>query len=334
MSLLILSRTPFSSNQKLIVGVSGGSDSLGLLFLLLDQLPMADHRLVVAHVNYGLRGKASDQDEILVRGICRENRLPFERLRVKRSGRSSAKFSQDRGREIRYSFFHRLARKYKAWGVAVAHHQEDQAETILDRLLRGAGPKGLSGLRAVQTLKMGTTSLRIWRPLLALSKSEIQGFLNDRGILWREDASNGTNRYRRNQIRNQILPFLKKWNPRLNEALAHIGDITATEDQFLESFLDSLEKKIKSRWEDKKFSCDPVTFGKLPLALQRRWVRRVVEQLTGRPCGLSFERIEEVLHLWEGSEKGPRDLGFGLVAGGKTNRVFLLLKGLKTSSPL
>lgn len=269
-------------------------------------------------------------DEARVRNSCKEWGIPFRVLRItgfKDKVRKQKRSAQDLAREVRYSFFSRLARKEKAWGVVVAHHREDQAETILDRLLRGAGAKGLSGLRSVQMLQLrkGET-LKIWRPLLPWSKRQIQDHLRSRGISWREDKSNQGTKYRRNQIRNTILPFLSKWNPNLSETLARWGEVNAAEDALLEELLKPLELKVRSRWARYSYACNAADFMKAPLALQRRWIRHVCERLNPSARGLSFDRIEEVLHLWEGREKGPRDLGFGLSAGLNRNQAVLHLK--------
>ena len=326
---------PLSKKEKLIVGVSGGSDSLGLLFILLDRLPEAQGRLVVAHVNYGLRGEASNRDEEKVRRICRDLNLPFKKLRVRgfksrvlREKRSA----QDWARHIRYSFFQKLVREQKAWGAAVAHHLEDQAETVLDRLLRGAGPRGLSGLRPIQSVSFDPKfpPLKIWRPLLGFSKGRIQSFLTSQNIQWREDKSNQENNYRRNQIRNKIFPFLSRWNPKFTEVLARVGEITAAEDIFMEEQLAPLEKKMNGRWGKGDYACQASVFAKAPIALQRRWIRRVAGRLNPQARGLSFERIEEVIRLWKGLEPGPKDLGFGLTGGRTLGRAFLRWKGRKT----
>lgn len=329
---LYLSQAPFSPKQSLVVGVSGGADSLALLFLLLDQLSNPGRRFIVAHVNYGLRGKESEKDERSVRVICRRLGLSFERLKVvdfvkkvKQTGLSP----QDLARKIRYHFFKKVVKRHRAWGVAVAHHQEDQAETVLDRLLRGAGSRGLSGLKPVQKLNLTEFQgfLYVWRPLLRFTKGELREYLKSSGISWREDQSNRTDRYRRNQIRHRIIPFLKQWNPNLVETLARVGEVAASEDHFFDGFLESLGSKLKSHWEKKGYCCGIKEFKKAPQALQRRWVRHVAETLAPQARGLSFERIEEIIRLWECLEKGPRDLGFGLVAGQTTaGKAFLRLK--------
>ncbi len=326
----VLPSFPFSPRARLIVGVSGGADSLGLLIYLKEYLPQAAKRLVVAHVNYGLRGRDSQLDEEKVRQLCKKENLEFRRFHVKSlkvRAKKEKKSLQELAREIRYSFFQKMAQEERAWGVAVAHHREDQAETVLDRLLRGAGTRGLSGLRPVQTLNFlgGEKSLKVWRPLLSFSKDEIRVYLKEQGIKWREDKSNRKTDYRRNQIRHQIMPFLSRWNSNLSQTLARIGDISSAEDQVLESFLVSVEKKVKSQWLRGVYYCQADNFQKMPLALQRRWIRYVSEKLTAKARGFSFDRIGEVIRLWEGKENGPRDLGFGLTAGKSGNKAFLRL---------
>jgi tRNA(Ile)-lysidine synthase len=327
-----LPSAPFSRQTRLIVGVSGGSDSVALLRFLLEQLPQGLIRLTAAHVNYGLRGRESRKDEQHVRALCRAWGVALMCLRLKafkKRVRSSGRSLQDLAREVRYVYFQKCARMNKAWGVAVAHHQEDQAETVLDRLLRGAGPRGLSGLRSVQTLslKPGWPPLKVWRPLLGFSKADLLNFLKSRRIAWREDASNLADRYRRNQIRHKVIPFLSQWNPRLSEVLARLGEVTAAEDQWMQSVLAPVGKQVKSHWKKNGYDCLAQRFRKMPLALKRRWVRLVAEKLSPSARGLSFERVEEVVRLWEGREKGPRDLGYGLIAGKNQNRAYISRSG-------
>jgi len=326
-----------SKNTRLVVALSGGADSLGLLFLLRSQWPQPSKNLIVAHVNYGLRGKDSQKDEAVVRQICKEWGLLFRRLKIKnlkKMADKKKKSLQDLAREIRYTYFGKLARREGAWAVAVAHHREDQAETVLDRLLRGAGTRGLSGLRPIQYLRFSVDAepLRVWRPLLAFSKKDIQGILEEQGLSWREDKSNQKSRYRRNQIRREIIPYLSQWNPNIVQTLARIGEISSAEDQTLESFLALAVSRLRGRWGRKIYRCDLLSFKNMPLALQRRWVRQVCEKLNPHARGLSFERIDEIIKIWDEREKGPRDLGFGLVAGTAPKDGFIRWTG--SSKPL
>lgn len=331
--ILRLGEPPFSSKERLVVAVSGGSDSLGLLALLLQRPQNPSRQLRVAHVNYGLRGKFSQKDEDRVKRFCAAHQIPIRVLRVqgfRSKVRKEKRSSQDLARAIRYSFFQDLVQREKAWGVAVAHHLEDQAETVLDRLLRGAGPRGLSGLRPIQVLDLSrrTKPLKIWRPLLRYSKEQIQAYLKVQGIQWGEDASNQKALYRRNQIRHQVLPFLSKWNPNLSRNLSRLADVILAEDDLLESLLPFLEKKLKVRWERGGVRCQAEGFFRAPLALQRRWVRKAGAELCGTAANLSFERVEMVLRVWRGEDPGPRDLGFGLSVGRRDPWLFLRYRPL------
>jgi len=317
-----------SSRSCVIVAVSGGCDSLALLRAL-TELSICP-RLVAAHVNYGLRGRQSGADEELVRKQCRQWNVPLRVLRVRNlSGKIKSKglSLQDEARKIRYTFFSRVAQKEKAWGVAVAHHLEDQAETVLDRFLRGSGAKGLSGLRSVQTLPFGS-GLRVWRPLLRVTKNDLKGYLGERDLVWREDESNRGLDYRRNQIRHQVIPFLSKWNPRLVETLSRMGETAAAEDLFLEEWVHREGFRLKGAWTRKSYSCSSNVFQKRPLAFQRRWVRQVAERLNPDARGLSFERVELILKVWDGQKAGPQDIGYGLSASRLERHVCLKNVGI------
>jgi len=316
--------------SRIIVGISGGSDSVALLHLLVENYPNPSRQLMAAHINYGLRGRQSEADEKHVRELCAQWKVPLRVLKV-RHFNTDKKSIQDRARELRYSFFQRLVRQEKAWGAVVAHHLEDQAETILDRFLRGSGSKGLSGLQEIQTLTFSKTEppLKVWRPLLRETKESLKNYLSLRNIAWREDRSNQKLDYRRNQIRHEVLPFLSRWNSRLVEILARMGEVVTVEDQFLDQVLNDAGKKLKNRWGKKAYFCDASSFAELHLALQRRWVKRSAEKLTSDARGLSFDQVEEILRIWAGQKKGPRDVGYGLSAGMEGSSLYLKYLGLE-----
>jgi tRNA(Ile)-lysidine synthase len=313
---------PFPSSAKLVVGVSGGSDSLALLSLLKENRSYPSKKLIVAHVNYGLRGRSSMDEEKHVKEIASQWGLPWRVLKVK-GGKKPGYSLQDWAREVRFGFFTSVVKKEKAWGVAVAHQLEDQAETILDRLLRGAGPRGLSGLRPVQELRVGPRNiLKIWRPLLAFSKTELKDYLKSRGISWKEDLSNAQTYYRRNQIRHEIIPFLTRWNVDLIRKLAQTGEILASEDAWLDGWVDGMGLQLIIRKGRSRWTLSLSQFKALALPIQRRVVRRVLEGLEPRARGLSFERVEETLEIWTLRKQGPRDLGFGLSVGSVDQEIY------------
>jgi tRNA(Ile)-lysidine synthase len=201
-------RSLLRDGQRVVVGVSGGIDSVVLVHVLRD----LGYDIVMAHVNYGLRGEESDDDEAFVRdlalGLGREPEVmgADARGRAKADGYSV----QAAARAIRYEHFVDVANKVGARSVAVAHHAEDQAETVLMNLLRGSGPEGLAGMRVERSLAPG---IRLVRPMLFARRSDIEAFAADRGLKWREDESNLSDKYRRGRFRHQILPQIQQVLP-------------------------------------------------------------------------------------------------------------------------
>jgi hypothetical protein len=125
------------------------------------------------------------------------------------------------------------------------------------------------------------------------------------------------------------MPFLSRWNPSLIEGLARMGEVISVEDQLIDQLLENAEKKLKDRWKKKAYFCPSLTFHQMHVALQRRWVRKVAEKLNQNARGISFDRVDEILRLWRGEEKGPRDMGYGLSVGTEGSWVYLKNLGLK-----
>lgn len=207
--------------DQVLVAVSGGLDSVTLLHLL-TQLPL---RLGVAHCNFGLRGAESDADEELVKSLAKQYGLPFYHTLfdtesyAKKNGIST----QMAARELRYQWLDQVRKENGFHFLAVAHHKNDNAETLLLNLVKGTGIAGLSGM----AVKNG----HIIRPMLDLTREQIKAYAELKGLTWREDASNASNKYQRNSIRNQVIPLLQEINPNLLETLGEeIQRFKDTED--------------------------------------------------------------------------------------------------------
>jgi tRNA(Ile)-lysidine synthase len=186
---------------RLVVGASGGLDSTALLRLL----HAAGFAVAAAHVNYGLRGAASDADEAFVRALGAALGVA---VHVRRVALPEGGNRQDAARRTRYAFFEAVARETGAPVVAVAHHLDDQAETVLLHLLRGTGPRGLAGMPAERPIWRGS-AVRLVRPLLGWPRAEIEALARREDWTWREDASNRSVSYRRNWIRRRLMPGLE-----------------------------------------------------------------------------------------------------------------------------
>lgn len=192
---------------RVLVGVSGGVDSI----VLMQVLRTLGYAVEVGHVNYQLRGAASDADEVLVRAACEATGVPFHLLRVDPKAHAEAhqQSLQEAARDIRYAYFLRLAEEKAISQVAVAHHLNDQVETVLLHLVRGAGPEGLAGMPASRLLNAQST-VQLVRPLLDCWREDIEAYAQKQGLRWREDASNTDPSYRRNVVRTDIIPLLER----------------------------------------------------------------------------------------------------------------------------
>ncbi len=221
----VADRGLLAPGARVVVGVSGGVDSVVLLHLLRG----AGFAPVAAHVNYGLRGEASEADEALVRRLCHRWDVPLRVRRAEVRGSVQTGSVQAAAREARYGFFGEAA--VGAAAVATGHHRDDQAETVLLNLFRGAGARGLAGIPVRRPLAPGSP-VEVVRPLLWASRAEIEAYARARALPWREDASNASPSYRRNAVRHEVLPLLEQHFPgagariagaaeRLREALDH-----------------------------------------------------------------------------------------------------------------
>lgn len=201
--LLRMSRLLFPGHQRVVVAVSGGADSLALLHLLLQSGLTPPDQLLVAHFDHNLRDD-SGMDADFVAETARKLGVAFD-LEIWRPGNSRANLPA-RARQARYNFLLRCAHCFGATRVATGHHQNDQAETFIERLLRGSGVTGLAAMGAARPLDEQITLVR---PLLVFSRSEIENWLTGQQQVWREDPSNYNPAFRRNRIRHQVMPRLQ-----------------------------------------------------------------------------------------------------------------------------
>lgn len=196
--------------DSVVVGVSGGADSVALLHLLYSAgVPVA-----VAHVNYGLRGEESDGDEEFVSALCNKMKIPLYVRRTNQSELDSISNNmQDAARIFRRNFYEEICKKESVTWIAVAHHADDQAETVLMNFMRGSGLRGLSGMRYVNG--------NIIRPLLDVSRNEIEKYLKANLLQWRDDSSNQSDDYLRNRVRHYVIPTMKEIDNRDGKGILH-----------------------------------------------------------------------------------------------------------------
>ena len=280
----------FNEGETVVVAVSGGADSVALLDILAH---LADEQLhlVVAHLNHGLRGGASDEDERFVCRLAGGYRLPFavQRVDVAALALGSRLSLEDAGRRARYAFFDETAKAHDATSIALAHHLDDQAETVLIRLLRGAGGGGLSA--------MGSCSRGILkRPLLQVSRAEIEHYLQLRGVTHRDDATNADTAILRNSIRHELIPFLRRYNPKVSQRLAATAEILACDEELLGQLTDAAYCRL-TRLQPSAIVFDIEALAREPRGLRLRLYRRALLQLRGDLKQIALVHLEAIERL-------------------------------------
>ena len=297
-----------SPRQHVLVAVSGGADSVALLCVLREMSSSLGINLTAAHLNHGIRGKAADQDEACVKALTDRFKVPFihGRSDVPRLAHRRRISLEMAAREARYAFFVRAARKVKADLVATAHTADDQAETILLRLIRGTGPRGLGGISREITIR----GLKVVRPMLDVRKSEILSFLQHHRLTWREDESNRDTSFLRNRVRHEILPILEaKLNPRVQDALLRLAEIMREEDTWLDELAKDMlqQSQVTSPVPTSSMMLDIEKLRKYPVAARRR-VLRLWFVSSGMPTDLiNFDILDQIETLLK-RERGTKEI--------------------------
>src|SRR6478609_2647814 len=230
-------------NQRLLLAVSGGIDSMVMLHLFRE----CGFNIGVAHANFQLRGDESEGDEKFVEAVCKKNSIPFfaKKFETETYAKSNRISIQMAARDLRYQWFHELADSRQYDFIATAHHLNDSIETVLLNLVRGAGLEGLDGIAS----KNG----KIIRPMLFASRLEIENYAKENKIEWREDRSNASDDYSRNFIRHQVYPLLKELNPSLETTFEESVNKISGSVELMEVGLKQWRQKFETRKENQVF---------------------------------------------------------------------------------
>ncbi len=280
-----------SCGDTVIVGVSGGPDSVALLHVLSTLRHELGLSLHVAHFNHGWR-KSAKTDERFVRRLAGEWGLPCSCARMSgRLARSSSAL-EERGRAQRLQFFERLAKKINARAIILGHTQDDLVETVLMHILRGSGLQGMRGMLAYRQIQ-GTVLVR---PLLGVRKRDILAYLKRNGIRYRQDPTNQRARFFRNRIRLELLPFLEKnYNPGIRAALANLADTVGADYDYLEAEARKVfERTARCVSDNKSVRFKRKAFTRQPEAIRRMLLRLAVERVQGNMNRLTLTHMREI----------------------------------------
>jgi tRNA(Ile)-lysidine synthase len=297
--------------DAVLVAVSAGADSVALLDLLVARAPALRLRLGVAHFNHALRPEAG-RDAEFVEDLAARHGLPChsEREDVREYRRRAGGSLEEAARIRRYRFLEAAARKAGYARVALGHHADDSAETLLLNLLRGSGRRGLSGIAPLRPPGF-------IRPLILARRSEIERYVRARSLDFRSDATNADAAFDRNRIRGQLIPLLERdYHPGIRQTLSRTAEILRAEEDWLEEMLTPLYDAARRVRPAGEIGLRVAALGRMPDAALRRAIRRALEETCGSLRGFGFEHIERIAGLLRrGGDSGPLALPRGVRVG-------------------
>lgn len=282
--------------DRVLIGVSAGPDSTALCYLMKEAQNRFSLRVALAYFNHGLRKSESTNEEKFVKALGKQLGFPvvIEHVDVKEHRKKNPGLSlQEAARELRFAFFARATKKSRADKVTLAHHADDQAETLLLRLIEGTGMEGLSGIHPKREIR----GMTVIRPLLCVTKDEILEYLKKNKISYCVDSSNKKLVYKRNKIRKHLLPALEKINPGVRENLLRLQNISYHENQLVEQIALKAEKQIVRHDSEGRAHIALKKFLREPLAVQRRVLKKVFTRVRASGEDILFAHVEH-LRLW------------------------------------
>lgn len=292
------------SGDRVIAGVSGGADSMCMLLILLSLKQELDLDIIVAHVNHGIRGEEAKRDADFVEAFCADKGLTFELANADIPGiaKETGTTSEEAGRNYRYGFFCELAEKYRAEKIAVAHNSDDNAETVLFNIFRGSGIGGLKGILPKRSISCKSSKYTLIRPVLALSRAEIEEGLEEAGQDFCTDRTNSEDTYARNRLRNTILPMARdNINANVYGHIESLSRQAALVYDFIEQETDKYASCINPVTDEDGsktgVSIDIPSIVKLHRVLKQSLIRRAFEMVSGKLKDVEETHIEAIEDL-------------------------------------
>ncbi len=287
----------------ILIGVSGGGDSLALL----EGLHTLGFNLIVGHLDHALRAE-SQQEADYVRDLAANKDILFtsQRVDVLKFAQSESQSVEEAARNVRYQFLFEQARKYRCQAVAVGHHADDQVETLLMHLLRGAALPGLTGMPFSRILPQWDLKIPLVRPLLTIWKEDIDAYVLSVGLEPCEDRTNLDLKYLRNKIRHELIPILMDFNPKIKTVLLQTVEILQDEENYLDELAKNAYYECTQMQSDECILINKNKFDLLSIALKRRVLRLMIEQLRPGLRDVGFETIKRGLECIASGKSGRR----------------------------
>ncbi len=277
--------------DTIVIGVSGGPDSITLLHLLQSLKKELGIKIIVCHINHMLREEAIE-DEEYVKEYCIKENIPYyiKRESVQEVAKKQKIGTEEAGRKIRYSFFEEIAKKYNANKIATAHTANDNAETVLLNILRGTGVFGLRGIDPIR-------NERYIHPLIECTRKEIEEYCVENNLEAKIDKTNAQNIYTRNKVRNSLIPYIEKeFNPNIIQGINRLANIAREETKYIESNVIKVYEELLIN-EEKEIVLDLNKFNKVEEFLQKQIIRYSILKLLGTTDGIEKKHIEDIIVL-------------------------------------
>lgn len=280
------------AGDKIVLGVSGGPDSISMLHILNEIKTEYKFEIYVAHINHMIREEAND-DEKYVKEFCEKNDIQFfvKRIDVKKEAYTKKIGTEEAGRNIRYQFFEEVLQNVNANKIAIAHNKNDKIETIIMNLLRGSGLSGLKGIEPIR-------NKRFIRPLIECERHEIEEYCDKNKLNPRIDKTNFENDYTRNKIRNIVIPYIKKeFNPNIIETMDRLSQVATDEGNYIELQTIKIYQNILIEKNENQIVLKLKGFNEQEKVIKKRLVLLVVKELMGSTDRIEKIHIEDIIKL-------------------------------------
>jgi tRNA(Ile)-lysidine synthase len=317
----VIKHSMFKAGDGVLASVSGGADSIALVHILLKLLPEFDLHMGIAHFDHGLRASESDRDAEFVVSVANKLNLPcyIKKADVKKFSTHYKLSTEEAGRILRHKFLIETAQKHGFDKIALGHHKNDMAETVLINILRGSGPQGISGIPPKRDMFI--------RPLINISQTDIEYFLRSENINHITDSSNMDLRFIRNRIRNRLIPLLaSEYNSEIVETLNRTAEILREEQIWLDSLINPLFERIKLPDNNANIRLFIPELKKMPIAAARRIIRKAVLEVKGNLKGVGLRHMDAIFELINaGKDENQFDFP-GLVRIKRENDILMIVR--------
>ncbi len=279
-------------NDTIVIGVSGGPDSMTLLNVLYNLRENLKINIVVAHINHMLREEADSETEY-VQNFCKNINIEcfVKRADINNISKKKKVSTELAGRSTRYEFFEEVAQKVNANKIATAHTANDNAETVLMNLMRGSGTSGLKGIEKIRDNKF-------IRPIILCTRREIENYCEENNLNPKYDQSNKENIYTRNKIRNLLIPYIEEnFNPNIVDTLNRLSDVVEKEDDFFHKIVENEYENLKITANNKEIVLDLKKFNCLDYVIKSRIILYTIKELFGSAQGIEKIHIEDIIKL-------------------------------------